>query len=234
MKNVTRVAVFFAVAVIMAVFWAGCENDESSGGGGGAAYRATEYYPLGLGAKWVYVREDNSADTSITEVVDTTTIHGHLTYVVESYEIGSSSRDTSYEQVIDGAIYEYFPPAESSVVSDTSLCVLLASFSPGQSWVMWTRDSSGNSGGFEFHYSEDWTIAVLGLESVNVPAGAFNTVKLSAVFEYSYSYGDGTVEDSSADTTFSWLAPNVGMVKSRDTDGTVWNLVEYVPGEPVF
>ncbi|MCD6532331.1 hypothetical protein J7K99_07805 [bacterium] len=222
-KNLVLVGTFL-LAGAFAAFIAGCSSDEN-GGGGGASFSATTYYPLGLGAEWIFVND--SGDTAVYRIPDTLTIDGHLVYRMIYTEPGET--DTTLATVINGGIYAYISDLDSFV------CLLPATFSIGQSWVVFSYDSTWNSGGYDYHAWYEMNVKVMGTESVPTPAGSFNAIKFMSVEEsgYSIAVGDSTIDDVEYDTSYSWLAANVGEVKNLESDGTTWSLVEYFLGNPV-
>ncbi len=222
MRSKLGLVMLFAAAVAVAVFVAGCGSDDE--GTSGPTFSAVDFYPLGVGAHWTFVND--SGDSAYSRIEDTLTISDHLVYRMIYTEPGET--DTTLASVINGGIYVYIPDL------DSFLCFLPPTFSVGQSWVIYSFDSTGTSGGFNFHYWYEWRVKVMGTETITVPAGTFDAVKFVSVLEngYSVDLGDSTSDDVDVDTDYVWLARGVGEVKNVESDGTSWGLVDYFVGTP--
>jgi len=212
----------FAVFASIALVISGCSKDsDDDGGGNNTTYTALDYYPLGVGWQWTYTDTDGS-DTSTTEIVGTTEMGGYTTYIVVD-----DDSDTTLVQVRNGAIYTYI--AEM----DTFIVMMPTTFTIGQSWTAFDFDTTYNSGGFDYHNWLTITVTVPSTESVDVPAGNFSCIKIASIMEWgtSVDVGDSIIDDVSVDTSYSWLARNVGDVKDLDSDGGISVLISYTPGE---
>ncbi len=173
-----------------------------------------DYWPLNTGNVWEYkmVTTVTAPDTTITmtdtmktEVTNKTTLNNNT----EVYEVITTSRtfaDTSYQQKTDDYIFSYENKADTE--PDTIIALPLEE---NKSWNI-HKDSS---------YTE--TMKVLGKESVTVPAGTYDDCWKGLDI-----YTDGV----RTETSYVWIAPDVGWVKmtmtEADTNFTMETKVELI------
>jgi len=176
------------VLVPVVLFLVGCGGGEK------------DYWPVTVGNIWNYQQVTNvtSPDTNITftdtmkvEVTKETTLDNN-TAVFEVIQSSGTYADTSYWQKTDKYLFWYDDKADTE--PDTTLVFPIEE---GNSWNV-HKDSS---------YTE--TMHVIGKESVTVPAGTYDDCwKGMEIFT------DGTI----AETSYVWLAPDIGWVKMTSTE----------------
>ena len=179
-------------------------------------FRATDYLPLGVGYTWHYL--DSSAmgiDTVINTIIDDTTIPGGPAYVIVSTY--ADTAETSLIQIRSDGIYDI------TLVGATK--ILPATFRIGDSWAVFSLDSSWDSAGFTYHIQMDVESRAETLEDVTVPAGSFSDcIKVISDGEIHLQVLSGGVPFY--DTTFRgnlrevWYARHIGVVRSIDHDIT--------------
>ncbi|MEO0206810.1 MAG: hypothetical protein ABIL22_09090 [candidate division WOR-3 bacterium] len=159
-----------------------------------------DYWPIAVGNVWNYqtIATITTPDTTMTdsstmkiEVTRETTLDNN-TAVFEIVSSGEDYADTSYWQKTDNYFFWYDNKAETE--PDT---ILTLPIEEGDSWTV-HKDSS---------YTE--TIRITGKESVTVPAGTYDDC-WKAMDIYTY----GTM----AETSYIWLAPDVGWIKMTTTE----------------
>jgi len=179
-------------------------------------FRATDYLPLGVGYTWHYL--DSSAmgiDTVTNTIIDDTTIPGGPAYViVYTY---ADTAETSLIQIRSDGIYDI------TLVGATK--ILPATFRIGDSWAMFSLDSSWDSAGFTYHIQMDVESRAETLEDVTVPAGSFSDcIRVLSDGEIHVQIFSGGVPFY--DTTFrgnfieAWYARHIGVVRSIGYDIT--------------
>ncbi len=179
-------------------------------------FRATDYLPLGVGYTWHYL--DSSAtgiDTAINTIIDDTTIPGGPAYViVYTY---ADTAETSLVQIRSDGIYD--------ITLVGAMKILPATFRIGDSWAVFSLDSSWDSAGFTYHIQMDIESRAETLEDVTVPAGSFSDcIKIISDGEIHLQVFSGGVP--LYDTTFRgnlrevWYAQHIGVVRSIDRDIT--------------
>jgi len=179
-------------------------------------FRATDYLPLGVGYTWHYL--DSSAmgiDTVINTIIDDTTIPGGPAYVIVS--TSADTAETSLVQIRSDGIY--------NLTFVGAMKILPATFRIGDSWAMFSLDSSWDSAGFTYHIQMDVESRAETLEDVTVPAGSFSDcIKVISDGEIHLQVLSGGVPFY--DTTFRgnlrevWYARHIGVVRSIDHDIT--------------
>jgi len=149
------------------------------------------YYPLTEGNTWDY-RTITTVTIDTTTTVDTGSVNVEITVkttldngteVYEQVSTIDTLKDTSYVQKTDDYLLSYSDKADT--VPDTTATL------PIEEGNTWTVTSDTN-------YTE--TGKVLGKESVTVPAGSYDDCWKIAYI-------------SDGETTFVYLAPDIGMVK---------------------
>ncbi|OPX18111.1 hypothetical protein BXT86_02895 [candidate division WOR-3 bacterium 4484_100] len=153
-----------------------------------------DYFPLTVGNVWNYTTiKTTTMTTPDTSWSDTTTMKTEITQettldnetsVFEYVTTIDTYVGTTYIQETDEYILEYENKADTE--PDTSLALPIEE---GKTWTV-RKDSA---------YT--FTAVVLGKESVTVPAGTYDDC-----------WKIGYITDN--DTVFSYLAPDIGMVKN--------------------
>lgn len=183
---------------------------------------ANPYFPSIPGTTWTY-SGSNSATGSYTRTdtvsqlgtnsftVDTSVaeIPYSVTYSCSAAGLTASDPVTQYA----GALLSGpNAPVSVKLTSNTGL-TLPANVKPGDSWQQ-TADFEASSpslnisGRFVFDYT------AVGFESVTVPAGTYNALRVDTTINIQVSVFHVS---AGSYTTSSWLAPDVGLVKSQGT-----------------
>ncbi|RKZ33271.1 hypothetical protein DRQ33_04525 [bacterium] len=215
------IAGLFVVVMVAMLMFTGCSDDDDNGNGNDTtSFAALDYFPLAVGNQWIYT-DSSRADTSITEIVGTMEIDGYTTYIM------LDDGDSSFFQIHNGAIYVYVPDFDSSWL------MIPATFSIGDSWTSLEIDTTDTSAGYEYHSWFNQTVEVLSSETIEVPAGSYNCLKVQFIIESGMviDIGDSTIQDITTDTSYTWTAKNVGSVKEVDSDGEIWELIEFTAGD---
>ena len=193
-----------------------------------------DFYPMGVGNSWTMADSgDWGSDTTTTTIVGMETFMGYDTYLMwdESDEEG----DTVYYQLRPDGLYGLIFEDSTYMME---LLFMPASFEIGDSWTMFSQDSSWTESGMDYVQNLTFTNSAVAMEAVTVPAGSFPTCLKSRM--------DGSVHTivmMGTDTVYSgesgfgnlnWIAMHVGPVKSRDWDfdgfDTTWSssvLIDY-------
>jgi hypothetical protein len=202
---------------------------QSNSGGGGSTSTAQQsnsnntassYFPLTVGSKWSY---------KYTAGVSTRTIDKEVTSAGKIKETDGSTVYYYNYTVSDTGVYS--PQNEvSGIPSDSRTYTTLNSPSrlriPGnlssgavqsQTYTTTSTSVDSSNGNVVSYPSSTYTEAytVIGTESVTVPAGTFNALKIKS-------------SSASSATQYNWYSYNVGLIKST-TDGvdSVLELASY-------
>lgn len=180
----------------------------TSGSTTGTTSNSTSYFPLTVGSKWTSITSDQVTWT--TEVLPdgrTKNVEsGNPIQNATTYSTWTSDNTGVYsvkaEDVTNNITWTYSQPGLYYPSNLTSGAVTSSNYA-------YSRTSPSGSS------SETGTIkiTVLGAESVTVPAGTFNAVKIRK--DQTYTSGGSTK------TTYSWLAAGVGPVQNADDKGVV-------------
>jgi hypothetical protein len=185
----------FMVALLFALFvFTACGRGENNNG------TTANYSPKTTGSTWTYLVTINTRTYDNTQIItqSSSTAYslksGVSSYHLFDFELMSNgiwgeTKDTWYTGGTVQYTVTYTPPLPLEP----------------SAWNIGTHDTgtstfTQNSAGTQQTGSHDYDIIVVGFESVMVPAGTFNALKVT------YSY-DGYTSDS-------WFADGVGIVKS--------------------
>ncbi len=157
------------------------------------------YYPLSEGNTWNYrtistmtIGDSTIVDTgSVTTTITVKTKLNDGTDVYEQITNSEGYADTSYVQETDNYILGYDDKADVSPDTTVTLPV-----EEGNTWTVFS----------DSEYTE--TGKVMGKENVTVPAGSFDDCwKIAYITEF----------DSEVETSYVYLAPDVGLVKVQQS-----------------
>jgi hypothetical protein len=170
------------------------------------------YSPKTLGSTWTYHATINTQTYDVTQIITQSSSaayslkSGASSYHLFDFELMSNgiwgqTKDTWYTGGTAQYTVTYTPPLPDEP----------------SSWDIGTHDTgtiTSNNTGTQQTGSHHYDITVVGFESVTVPAGTFNALKVT------YTY-DG-------DTSDSWFVDGVGKVKSLNSGlGYEWVLTNY-------
>lgn len=199
----------------------------STGGNNGDSGNASVYLPLKLGATWTFDSTENY-DGNIETSTYVESIVGSQVYNGKTYWMREDNypewADTTLVRIDGNIAYSFFGGGEqffkraktvsrmNSAVFVTGVEVPIMKFglSAGQSWTIY--DSGATQYG-----SFVMTGKYIGTETVQVTAGTFqNCLKYEITVTSSYTVESETYTNT--DVSLQWFAPNVGMVKSTDSN----------------
>lgn len=186
------------------------------------------YYPVGNGVTHTYQVSSSLSETfSIVDTISNVTENG---FTLAS-QIGTVARTQQWGCGPDGlTMLEYIGgnnanlSAEGLSAEYTTLNVngvtVPASISPGDAWsqgfqIEGTQSMPGDLTAFS-EGSVDFQFQAVEMETVSVPAGSFDAMKVEVktVFNFTSTFQDVSVPVSFTATGYSWYAPGVGWVKS--------------------
>jgi len=183
------------------------------------ALNPADYWPAEIGNSWVEIdSSEDGIDTTTSEIVDTTTIMGYLTYL----HCTSDYEDTSYFQFRTDGFYN-LAPLDEGATSYLELHVIPNPFAAGNEWTILDMDTSWVETPYTYYVTQTYSGSVPMLEDVVVPAGSFfNCVKLNMYLEQELfvTMGADTIYSSVGpvfDNTM-WLAEGIGPVMTYEFD----------------
>ncbi len=188
--------VLLAAAMVFSVI--GCGDDDDSDGD----YSAVDYAPLAVGWQWIYEEIDTVLGeiTVFHTVTSTRTLAGKTMYLTTT-----TTNDTTYSYFEDGAYYVYTPDMGEHILA------LPKTFGKGDSWTAMDIDTTYSEEGYTVHMIMHSSCSIVGTENITVPAGSFSCIKLRTITNTTTDIG--IFNYTGSDTTFSWLAKNIGLVK---------------------
>lgn len=186
-------------------------------------YDVSDYFPLGLGDTWTYLKNDIAYETdtvsgteTIDSVVATKVEADDGYYLLWTLDSNGLRRYKMYDVYSSGGWEQeiYDPP----------ITFLPAEVSIGTVYPYSTTLYYSDSEGFSTTGTASGSMSVVGLESVTVPAGAFvDCVKIGIIENYTYS---GSFYSETNKGTL-WVAKGVGYVRLTMTE------IDFENGEPV-
>jgi hypothetical protein len=200
---------------------------ESAGSNGGTGPCANPYYPVREGATWNYQGTSSLTEPyTFTDSISSVRADG-FTLTSEFDEL---TRTQEWACTPDGIVALQLggglTTAQTSLTVETqsaSGVTYPAEVDAGDTWshsieFTGTMDIAGNPGDAEGSTRSDFT--ALGVESVSVPAGTFEAMKveIQTTFEATVTFQGVSVPVTFTTTTLSWYAEGVGWVKS-DSSG---------------
>jgi hypothetical protein len=174
-----------------------------------AAKAKPDYYPLGMGTKWEYVRNENPNDVWHEEVTGVEEQGGAKVATVHIKPTNNpTGYDTSYQVDKDG----WYFVSQAGVLYDPPAKFVSADPKPGDSWeVKYTMN------GTEY----EATATVGAEEEVTVPAGKYTALPITMTFTKPPQRRPYT----------NWIVPGVGMVKQVAGGRTTQELKSYTDGK---
>lgn len=211
-KSVVTLALVFTIWLALTL---GCsylkKGPSSSSSSGGGSMASNDYFPLPVGANWKYrstTADGKQSDFSI-KVLNEEKENGNTLYLVETVSTFQPIHDWysksngwvlmhREEYVKMGTKAEYQPTKQ----------FLKNPLTNGDSWQWKGKGMMG--------LEIDESNQVSGPESVSVPAGTFEAMKVSTK----------VVQGGAPVTKTYWYAPGVGLVKSMTDTGSVKSTTE--------
>lgn len=193
-------------------------------------YVAADFYPLAPGNSWTYAVVDDGVSSTETDTVSANKVLFNGTY---AYEIVSSDGTRGYSLNDQNGVREFGGIIPGVFVSGYGTTTATGTFSPPRlvapaEFVVGQSQSS--SGQLSYLYQGVGTVAgpysssttAMGFETVTVPAGMFNAVKMSGSLTFNGTSSTNGASVSVTVNSTSWLAENIGPVKTITTgsDGT--------------
>lgn len=236
--------VLFGLLLTLALLLAACggggdatPTEESGGSGGGSTgvgVCANDYYPVVNGATWTYGGTGSSGDFTWTSTI--TDVSGSsFTLTNQFTDVTATQQWSCADEGIVALQYGGGPEATLNTTSGLSgafetIDITGVSFpthiSAGDTWTQTytihgdMNVTEGQSATADGTVTQEYT--AVGIESVTVPAGTFEAMKLevSLHFDMQVSMGAGVTLPLAFDLqSTNWLVPGVGWVKS-DTPTT--------------
>ena len=174
-----------------------------------AAKAKPDYYPLGLGAKWEYVRNQDPDTVWGEEVTTADDKDGAKVATVRIQPSGNGNGyDTSYKADKDG----WYFVTQGSATYDPPAKFISADPKPGDTWEL----------KYQMNGTEYEATATVGdAEEVTVPAGKYTAIPVTITF--------GKPVQRRAYT--NWIVSGVGMVKQVSNGRVTQELKSYTAGK---
>jgi hypothetical protein len=228
----------FGLLLTLAVLLAACGGSGGGGGGGGGSggtgtgVCANDYYPIVNGATWTYSGTGvTGAFTSISTITDVSGTNFTLTN-----QFGELTATQQWSCTPEGLVaLEYTGGPESTLSTGSGLSGTFQTtdvtgvtypphISAGDTWTQTytihgdMSVTEGQTATADGTVSQDYT--AVGTESVTVPAGTFEAMKLEVTlhFDMVIAMGTGITLPMAFDLeSTNWLVPGIGWVKSDAT-----------------
>lgn len=191
---------------------------------GGKCYHA--YYPISQGATWVYEMSGSVADSYTHTILAA----GESEFVdQDTFESGTTR--TGQWKCEDGNLITLTPGGSTSVaaggqtfsftITSNSGTTLPATLEIGSTWSQEiTYEGSQDAGGVTITSVNEatTTCTATGLESVSVPAGTFNAMRVECTGKISISISGADPIVIETPST-AWYVEDIGMVKTVSSGG---------------
>jgi|GEM_PF-2238583 len=190
------------------------------------ALDVADYIPLGIGNSWTFrdsTRDTSGTgfviDTTVSQIIDTTTMMGYLTYIYYDDDGEFDYEDTSYQQLRSDGLYMLNRFDEEGAFFP--MRVIPNPFNIGDEWEVFSMDTSWSEGMATIYINMVFNGKAVAIENVSVPAGVFNNcvkLQLVAVQEVVAVMGSDTMfaDSGLAMQNEMWAAPHVGQVKFHE------------------
>lgn len=186
------------------------------------------YVPVKAGATWTY-KNTNNVTHALTQVATITNVADRS--FTESVSTGNSTTYTETWSCVDGGLLQLqnnggpsgsaTGPSGSAKVttkSNTGLTIPTDP-KPGDAWSQIT-ESVVEGGGLTVTQKVTLSSRAVGMESVTVPAGTFQALRIDGQMNGDVTYQDGNKMQLTG-TTSVWVVAGKGMVKSVSRMGSV-------------
>lgn len=226
--------------LLMIIFAHGC-GEESPFDEGKPEEGAGSYFPIAVGNVWTH--QNKEGEYVVTIITGTRDIDGKTYHVFEesnSEEVASimfrAASDGIYYTVEDAKSLTQ-PSFEDIEVIDMQVTVsppdewlfLKYPLELGTSWDVFVIEMSAM-----FVFTTKMTAKVVGSETIRVPAGQFDAVKVDYTTETEIEMNEIGSFSTSVRTS-SWFAPDVGIIKTEteieDPEGGITDVSELVSYE---
>lgn len=179
------------------------------------------YMPVVTGATWTYAVKNNVSGPSTSSSAITAVAADSFTLDIKSptgnsTEMWSCNRDGLLQQQYRGgaAGATFSGPDGTATITNvvnTGLTVPLT-IKPGDSWTQRTDYSLSSSGGVSGTSTTTFTYRAIGTESVTVPAGTFDAMRVDMTVASAFTFASGQVINSSSSAS-TWLVKGKGLAK---------------------
>lgn len=196
---------------------------------------ANPYLPAVNGATWTYAVTNNVNGTSRSSWAITAVGADSFTISVQSPTVnwtepwGCSKAGLLQQQDNGGALAAAFsgPDGEVTIsnLSSTGVTVPLA-MKPGDSWTQTTDYSVSSTVGVSGKSTTTWSYKAVRFESVTVPAGTFDALRVDLLIDGSFTYQDGKVLKTTT-AGASWWVKGKGQAKSTQSTGVAASTVSF-------
>ena len=180
---------------------------------------ANPFWPVVEGANWTSNLHTDQGDMT---QVDTITDVGSDAFLVDTTQGQSTNYIITWTCTPEGLLWlqtdggqfaAVFPDAQWATNSYSGVSIP-KQIQPGDSWASSeSLTATSSQGSFDFNVNIDFH--AMGVESVTVPAGTFNAMRVDLVMVFS-----GQVSGQDFETTYNisdWVAEGVGLVRSVAT-----------------
>jgi hypothetical protein len=196
---------------------------------------ANPYLPAVNGATWTYAVTNNINGTSTSSWAISAVAASSFTINVKSPDVnwtetwGCNKDGLLQQQDSGGALAAAFSGPDGKVtisnLSTTGVTVPLA-MKPGDSWTQTTDYSLSSTVGVSGKSTTTWSYKAVRFESVTVPAGTFDALRVDLLIDGSFTYQDGKVLKTTT-TGASWWVKGKGQAKSTQSTGVAASTVSF-------
>jgi hypothetical protein len=179
------------------------------------------YYPVKPGASWQYQLSGPSSGTFTRSIVS---LNENGFEVQDVFSAGTTLRASWACQ--QGSLIRLTPSGSASVsfadvqmnfvVESNNGVTLPADLKPGAAWtqhLVVTGQNNIGGANVDSRMVMDLSCKAIGVETVSVPAGSFDALRVDCSTRLETSFAGTTI--SVNDTTSAWYAPGVGEIKAR-------------------
>lgn len=194
------------------------------------------YMPVVTGATWTYAVTNNVNGASTSSSAITAVASDSFTLAVKSPDVSwtetwSCNRDGLLQlQNNGGAAGATFsgPDGTATVTTTANTGLTLPlTIKPGDTWTQRTDYSLTSSAGVSGTSTTTYTFKAIGPESVTVPAGTFEAMRVDMNVASAFTFADGKVLPSSSSAS-TWLVKGKGLAKMTMTTGIAASDVSFV------
>ena len=181
------------------------------------------YYPVKPGASWQYQLSGASSGTFTRSIVS---LNENGFEDQDIFSAGTTRRGSWACQ--QGSLISLTPSGGASVsvadeqatfvVESNSGVTLPADLKPGAAWtqnLVYTGQHNIGGANVDSRTVMEMSCKAIGVETVSVPAGGFDALRVDCSTRFEISFSGTTV--SINDTSSAWYAPGVGEIKARSS-----------------
>lgn len=193
---------------------------------------AQNYYPADIGNMWVLESSDGIERSTYTlEGSETADGEGRILLKIKTEEIstGKAETDHYFLTVDSGTIKLHSIILEDAVATLTADFPTPATFFPlqlemGDKWQIVADAKAKLVVGLTIPGKSTTDLEVVGFEEIVTPAGTFQDCA-KVQLDLSLTAAGGFLNLDIDQTTYQWLAPDVGPVQYENSDGLIFSLI---------